>query len=188
MIKVSREVVTLIHWSNDLVKIGACSEAVNWAKDQPNYDVAWNKCEKPEWILWLAEKSGVSYKTLVKHVCSCVELDLIPDSDHRPIFTIQTVEDWANDGNITKRDLENAYKNSWEASKNLSGSAKFCALSCASIAAAVHQEKMPTFSHIAKAEALVQDKADTVEYLLALKKAYINICNILRAKISKPVL
>ena len=42
-----------MHWSNQLVKIEACSEAVSWAKGQPDAQTAWDACRRGDWMLWV---------------------------------------------------------------------------------------------------------------------------------------
>jgi len=41
-------------WSYALVRTRACSDAVMWAREQPSYEVAWESCERGDWLLWLA--------------------------------------------------------------------------------------------------------------------------------------
>ena len=40
------------HWSRALVKLGACEEAVTWARKQKSYRAAWKKCRVSSWMFW----------------------------------------------------------------------------------------------------------------------------------------
>ena len=99
-----------------LKKLNACNEAVEWAKDYPTLQQAWNNCERGDWMLWLAGKqSGTpetkSRKKLVLAACKCARLSLkhVPKGERRPIKAIQTAEKWANgDSSITLQDVRNA--------------------------------------------------------------------------------
>ena len=99
-----------------LKRLNACREAVEWAKDYPTLQQAWNNCERGDWMLWLAGKqSGTpetkSRKKLVLAACKCARLSLkhVPKGERRPIKAIQTAEKWANgDSSITLQDVRNA--------------------------------------------------------------------------------
>ena len=42
------------HWTDGLVTLGACDDAVAWAKTQPDLAAAWVTCDRGDWMLWLA--------------------------------------------------------------------------------------------------------------------------------------
>ena len=44
------------HWSDKLVKLSACKEAVIWAQDFPTVTAAWAQCEQGNWMLWLCRQ------------------------------------------------------------------------------------------------------------------------------------
>jgi len=44
----------LKHWSDALVALGACEEAVEWARGQKDPEIAWQSCERADWMLWIA--------------------------------------------------------------------------------------------------------------------------------------
>jgi hypothetical protein len=44
------------HWSEMLVSLHACNEAVTWARTQPSLAVAWESYHRADWMLWLAGK------------------------------------------------------------------------------------------------------------------------------------
>ena len=41
------------HWSDELVAMGACADAVTWAKKQPSATKAWKSCKRGDWMAWL---------------------------------------------------------------------------------------------------------------------------------------
>ena len=91
------------HWTTALVKLGACEEAVDWAKDFNSIEDAWKACERGDHMLWLVGKlsgkpGGRKRKRLVLAACGCARLSLkyIPKSEKQPLRAIQTAEAWAN--------------------------------------------------------------------------------------------
>jgi cell division septum initiation protein DivIVA len=46
------------HWSHALDKLGACEEAVTWARKQHSFAQAWTACERLEWMEWLLDNVG----------------------------------------------------------------------------------------------------------------------------------
>src|SRR3990172_72416 len=52
------------HWTDELVKMDACAEAVEWARTQPSLARAWRVCPRGDWMLWLAGKRHVGRKRL----------------------------------------------------------------------------------------------------------------------------
>ncbi|MCK5022761.1 MAG: hypothetical protein KAS04_01175, partial [Candidatus Aenigmarchaeota archaeon] len=100
-----------------LRKLGACPQAVEWAKDYPTLQQAWNNCERGDWMLWLVGKQSgppksKSRKKLVLTVCKCARLSLkyVTKGEKRPLKAIQTAEAWANgDSSISLQDVRNAY-------------------------------------------------------------------------------
>ena len=42
------------HWTQQLVKLGACEPAVVWARDYPSLEAAWAACERGDWMMWIA--------------------------------------------------------------------------------------------------------------------------------------
>lgn len=46
------------HWTQDLVDLGACSDAVRWAKDYSSLGKAWKACPNPDWMVWIKSHLG----------------------------------------------------------------------------------------------------------------------------------
>ena len=86
------------HWSQALVAIHACDEAQAWASLQPSYAEAWASCERGDWLLWLAGRSGdVTPQQLVLAAAAVARtvLDLVPEGEDRPRLAVEAAEAWA---------------------------------------------------------------------------------------------
>jgi len=44
------------HWTQALLDLGACPDAVVWARRYPNLSSAWKACENGDWMLWLIDE------------------------------------------------------------------------------------------------------------------------------------
>lgn len=42
------------HWTHQLVKLGACNEAVLWCRQFDTFEEAWLSCHEGRWMWWLA--------------------------------------------------------------------------------------------------------------------------------------
>lgn len=40
------------HWSHRIAATGACGGALRWARRQPTFAVAWERCEYPGWLAY----------------------------------------------------------------------------------------------------------------------------------------
>ena len=93
------------HWSRKLQAIGACLDAVEWARTQPSLAAAWRTCERGDWMLWLAGRrivtaGSLSHRRVVKAAASCARLALPiyearRPNDKRPRAAILAAEQWA---------------------------------------------------------------------------------------------
>jgi hypothetical protein len=50
----------MTHWTDDLVRINACKDAIEWAREQPSLAVAWKKSKRGDHMLWLVGKANPS--------------------------------------------------------------------------------------------------------------------------------
>ena len=96
----------MTHWTDKLQALSACSDAVEWACTQPDYETAWRTCQRGDWMLWLAGKlsgppESEGRKTLVLAAADCAELALpfIHDEHVRAVSeaTIEVSRAWACD-------------------------------------------------------------------------------------------
>ena len=87
-----------------LKELGACSEAIENAR---NYEISqqlWDDCKRGDWMLWLigklsGEAGNEKRKKLVLTACQCARLSLkyVPEDEKRPLIAIETAEKWAKD-------------------------------------------------------------------------------------------
>jgi len=97
-------------WSYALVKTRACSDAVMWAREQPSYEVAWESCERGDWLLWLAGRrctpGDAAHKSVVVAACACARtvLQYVPSGETRPLRAIEAAEAWCR-GEATLGDV-----------------------------------------------------------------------------------
>ena len=88
-------------WRQALRKQGACDEALAWAQGYSTFKEAWNKCERPDWLLWWVVKTvmpgSAGHRRLVLVACRCARTALryVPAGEDRPRRAIVAAEQWA---------------------------------------------------------------------------------------------
>lgn len=98
----------MTNWTRRLVAMGACPDAVAWAKEQPDLTTAWATCQRGDWMLWLAGRcigkaGSAEHRRVILAACGCARLSLArwteryPD-DARPLLAIEAAERWAATG------------------------------------------------------------------------------------------
>lgn len=92
---------------NSLRRCGAPREALTWLAAQPDLETAWAACEQPQWLLWLARRSGVGKTALVRIACGCARTSLrfVPGSDPLPL---RAAEAWCG-GRSSREEAQAAY-------------------------------------------------------------------------------
>jgi len=108
--------------SVQLQKLDACKEAVEWSKPYAELPEAWAKCERGDWMLWLAAKEKLcTRQELVLAACACARLSLkyVKKGEKRPIQAIEAAEAWAL-GQATRKQVCVAYAASVSASASAS--------------------------------------------------------------------
>ena len=102
-------------WLKPIKDLGACEEALVWAKQFASLDEAWLRCERGNWMLWLAgrlsgKRESLARKKVVLAVCQCARLALpyVRKGELRPLQAIETAEKWAKGDDITLEELEAA--------------------------------------------------------------------------------
>jgi hypothetical protein len=93
-----------IHWTDKLVELNACEEAVEWARKYDTPEKAWTVCKRGDWMLWIAGRlaSKSTKNSRARHIvvlaaCACARLSLqyVPAGEERPLRAIETAERWA---------------------------------------------------------------------------------------------
>ena len=103
------------HIDDLLTRLGACSDAVAWARTQPDAETAWDTCDRGDWMLWLAgrlagEPGSDARRPLVLAACECARLALpyVKEGELRPMRAIEAAEDWARGGATTLAQVRSA--------------------------------------------------------------------------------
>jgi len=103
------------HWTDKLVAMSGCPNAVGWARDYPSLTAAWKACERADWMLWLAGRlcrTVLQRKRLVLAACACARtaLKYVPRGENRPLAAICTAERWARGTHgVTPEDVRAAW-------------------------------------------------------------------------------
>lgn len=97
----------MITFTEQLQKLCACSEAVEWVNGR-GLRKCWQVADRADWMLWLAGKC-VDRKTLVLAACDCAEtaLKYVPKDEDRPAKAIETTRAWC-DGRATIKEVRSA--------------------------------------------------------------------------------
>ena len=131
--------------ARQLKAIGACKEAVLWAKDYKTLRSAWEACERVDWMLWLCakmegKKGWSTRQQIVLVACDCAELVLpiyekkYPD-DKRVRNCIEVTREWAN-GKATIEEVRQARRAAYAAADAAYAAAAAAAAYAAADAAA----------------------------------------------------
>jgi hypothetical protein len=83
--------------SNELVRMDACPEAVEWAeKFGSDWFAAWASCPRADWLMWFASRVGVDLQSLVLAACACAETALVYviTREDRPRQAIEVARAW----------------------------------------------------------------------------------------------
>ena len=84
---------------SSLQRLGACSDSLSWVRSQDGsaYDL-WRRCDRGDWLLWLAARAGVDRQRVVLAACDCAEPALahVPVGEERPRVAIEAARRWAH--------------------------------------------------------------------------------------------
>ena len=112
------------HWTRKLNKLGACEDAVEWARDYQTLEAAWAACRRGDWMLWLAaraagEPGSESRRLVARAAAACARLALPAWKSRHPDDT--TVE--AAIVAAERGDPKECQKAAWAASASASAAA-----------------------------------------------------------------
>jgi hypothetical protein len=91
-----------------LESINACNSGAKWADSQSSYREAWDKCERGDWMLWIAKKQGVDLRVLTRAKVECAKVVEHLIKDERSINALRVAERFA-DGDATREELSTVY-------------------------------------------------------------------------------
>ena len=104
----------IAHWTDELISLDACPEAVRWAQGYASLAEAWSACSRGDWMLWFAGRLAgqpwsESRKPMVLAACACARLALpyVPLGEERPRQALEAAEAWAT-GRVTEDELRTA--------------------------------------------------------------------------------
>lgn len=86
-------------WIDRIEAMGACSDSLLWLRSLPpgtTPQQAWDACERPDWMLWVAGKTlDRSKVVLIACAVARTTLHLVPEGEDRPRIAVETAEAWA---------------------------------------------------------------------------------------------
>jgi hypothetical protein len=85
-----------------LVQLSVSNKIINWMISNETFNEAWAKCDKGDWMLFIAARASnaeENHKRIVTAACRCARMVLqyIPDNDRRPLIAVETIEKWLKD-------------------------------------------------------------------------------------------
>lgn len=87
------------HWSNTLIEMNACSDAIEWSQTQRSLAVAWDKCERGDWMFWLLARCPHDHRLLVRAAALCAETAIqhVDNEDTADVcrYVVQTCVTWS---------------------------------------------------------------------------------------------
>ena len=90
-----------------LENIKGCKAAKKWVDSQKDHKTAWDICERGDWMLRIAEKSGIDIRVLTRTKVECAKLVEHLMTDKRSINALRVAERFA-DGMSTIDELRAA--------------------------------------------------------------------------------
>ena len=77
-------------WIEHLESFGACQPALEWCRDQPDQQTAWNKCKRGDWMIWLLSRLSLGPRSKSRR--TLVIIVIIACGGERPLKAIETAE------------------------------------------------------------------------------------------------
>lgn len=151
------------HWTDELVKLIACKEAVEFGEEYRTFQAAWDKCDRGDWMLWFCGKragkpESTKRKKLVLAACGCARLALKYTKDPRVLKCIEVAETWAR-GKATIEELIEARSAAASAAAYAASAAASAAYASASAAYAAYAA---SDAHAAARQKILKACADIV--------------------------
>jgi len=171
------------HWSEDLPS-ETCPPAVAWCLTQPSYEVAWEACARPGWLLWLAGCLTTDPRPIVLAACACARtvLHLVAAGDERPRIAIGTAEDWCRgesvDGAADAAAVHAAADAAYAAAYAVHAAAD------AAVPVAVYAARAAACAAVAAA----RTSPSAYAFAAATEAAWPDLCQIIRKHIPRPTL
>lgn len=74
----------------------ACGEGAEYVESCDSYKQAWDSCKRGDWMLWVAEKRLVDFRTLLRTRAKCAKLAEHLTTDERVANALRVAECFAN--------------------------------------------------------------------------------------------
>jgi len=120
-----------------LRNLGACTEAIQWASQYPDLETAWTACERGDWMLWYAAKTGASRRQVVGIAAKCARLVQHLMTDERSIAALDACDRYAR-GEVSEVEMRDAYAAAYSAAEAVACDAARAAAEAVADAATLH--------------------------------------------------
>ena len=108
------------HWSDALVQLGACADAVAWARTQPDAATAWASCPDLAWLVWIVRRTSPDPRLaeLRLFAAACAERVAPLAGEHEAVCraAVAVVRAWCV-GEATDKQLRAARSAAWGAQR-----------------------------------------------------------------------
>jgi hypothetical protein len=156
----------------------ACGEARRWvAKSKGTPAQLWKKCQRADWMLWLAAQVGVDRKLLVLAACDCAETAPKHKDVPAAVEAVRVARAWC-EGKATIDEVRNARDKAWRAAAAADAAAAYAAAADAADAYAAADAAADAADAADAAYA-----ADAAAYAAAYAKALASMATIVRKRI-----
>jgi len=145
-----------------LIKLDACEQAREWARDMPIEEIV-STCHRGDWLLWLAKKVDVDLRlrTLAKGHCANTVRHLM--TDERSINAVDVAIAFG-EGKATREELNAAAYAAVDAAASAAASAAYSANAAYAAAAAYAYASVDAAAAAARAAADAADPAIAAAY------------------------
>ena len=97
-----------------LKKLNACPDAIEYVKTQKSAKLAWENCERGDWMLWLAKKLNVDDRKLILAKARCADQVRHLMKDQRSIDVLDACYRYAR-GEMSRKELDVYSDNAYDA-------------------------------------------------------------------------
>jgi hypothetical protein len=106
----------------DLTQFDICKPPLDFYDNYDSFEDAWNACPRGDWMLWIAARLEIDFRTLTLAKSRCARTVIHLMKDIRSINAVEVSEQYGL-GKATEEELHKAYQEAYDAAS--------CATSCA---------------------------------------------------------
>ena len=165
------------HWSDALVALGACYDAVAWARTQPDAATAWESCPDLAWLVWVVRRTSPDPRLVELRLFAAAVAERVAPlaGEHEAVCraAVAVVRAWCL-GEATDEQLRAARSAAWAAARSAAWSAADAyAADAADAAAAADDADAESATRSARsAAAAAADAADAYDDAADADDAY----------------